>query len=139
MSERDESARLYQKGTTIVYTIAIVNVAWVILSMLLIGTHIFSLIIQIALSIALCLKVNWVRWLVVVGSAILVLLSLFVYWRVPASDTVFRIIQFAYSAYLFASAIILACSRSVNEFFKKGNSKHTQRKGKPCKKTTSHN
>ena len=106
MSENNESARLYERGRWIVYTIAALSVLWHFVSD---GT---IPIIQTVLSILLCLRIRWVRVLFVI---MLFISAFLAFWAASAVGVAALI----FAAYSIASATILFISESVNVFFNK--------------------
>lgn len=80
---REEKEKVFQKyqrrrqqqekiGRYVVYGIAMANVVGSLLSWIIRGdlTYLFTFLVQIGFSIALCCGISWVRWLFVAGSVI---------------------------------------------------------------------
>jgi len=114
-----EQQRMIRTGRAIVFTIATLNAVGAIVSAFW-NFNFFTLIIQLALSVALYAGVSWVR-AYFAGSAVLVaLVSLAVLAAagqsgapVPPGAVAFLI---GYAVYCVASGIILFKSKSVSEF-----------------------
>ena len=113
--------RQYRLGKGIVFTLAILNILASAGSMVLDFSFrtLFSLGVQIALSIALCCGVSWVRWLFAAGSvlgaaAMLGLLFQPDFWQIGSAFlTVFVFINLAFA---IATALLLIFSKAVREF-----------------------
>lgn len=71
----ERQQRRYRLGKAIVFTIAALNVVFSLISAVL-ELRLFSLLIQIALSVALFMGVTWVRYLFVFGAALQIFLAL---------------------------------------------------------------
>ena len=113
--------RRYKWGKGIVYALAAMNVLASAGSMVLDFSFrtLFSLAVQIALSIALCCGVRWVRWLFVAGSALgaagmLRLIFLPEFWE--AGSAFLIIYAFSALALSAATALLLIFSNAVREF-----------------------
>ncbi len=108
--------RQYTMGRAIVFSIASINVIFAILSAFT-DFRFFSLIIQVAMSIALFAGVTWVRYLFVIGSALSILLSFMVIAgyaaEMPWGVLLLTVIQMGFSA---GSAILLLRSNAVSDF-----------------------
>lgn len=108
----------YKTGKAIVFTIAAVNIIGSIATSF--GKfNLFSLLIQIALSIALFCGVSWVRYLFAAGAALSVFSMFYLLTaaaagaNIPVLAIVFIV---AYMAYGIASSIVLFASKSVSWF-----------------------
>lgn len=108
----------YKAGKAIVLTIAAVNIIGT-LATAVVKFNFFTVIIQIALSIALFCGVSWVRYLFAAGAA----LSVFITFAVLTGGTIGAgvpvytvVITVAYLAYSIASCIVLFASKSVSWF-----------------------
>lgn len=117
LEEFDEKKeRQYKTGKVIVVTIALVNIAGTIVSSF-INFNLFTLMVQIALSIALLCGVSWVRYLFAAGSALGAILVL--YALAHANSVIpfyLTVIAVTYLFYCIISSIILYVSKSVTEF-----------------------
>jgi hypothetical protein len=108
----------YKTGKAIVFTIATVNILGTVATSF--GKfNLFSLLIQIALSIALFCGVSWVRYFFAAGAALSVFSMLYLLAglssgaNIPVLIIVFIV---AYMAYGIASSIVLFASKSVSWF-----------------------
>ncbi|WP_168123715.1 MerR family transcriptional regulator [Paenibacillus sp. HB172176] len=110
-------AKQFQRGRAIVFLIAALNIAGTIASCF-VDFRLFSLLIQIAVSIALFAGVSWVRYLFIAG-AIMSVLSGFALLgdenigHAPGSLLLLFIINVIYSV---VAALLLIRSESVREF-----------------------
>ena len=115
---------LYIRGKIIITVIAVINVVSAVISAVL-NFNVITLVIQIALSIALFCGVTWIRYLFAVGSALSCLMSLFLLlggtMDIAASEP--PIAGYLYIAYIIfwlcyslISTILLFKSKAVTEF-----------------------
>ncbi len=111
-----KQSKRYALGKLIVLTIAILNILFAVLSAV-VNFNIFTLLIQIALSIALFAGVVWVRYLFAIGSALGALLSFYLLMVQigdrPAWITVFLVI---YMAFHITCCILLLSNKCVKDF-----------------------
>ncbi len=113
--------RQYKVGKGIVYTLAVLNVLASAGSMVLDFSFrtLFSFVVQIILSVALCWGVGWVRWLFVAGAglsaaAMLGLLCQPEFWQIGSAFlTVYVLVSLAFS---IITALLLIFSKAVREF-----------------------
>lgn len=110
--------RQYKAGRAIVFTIAAVNIVGSLATAF--GKfNLFSLIIQIALSIALLYGVSWVRYLFAIGAglSVFIILAVLSGGGMGANVPVYTVvITLAYLAYSIISSIVLFASKSVSWF-----------------------
>lgn len=103
-------------GKLIVMIIALLNILFSVMSAIA-NFNIFSLIIQITLSIALFLGVTWVRYLFAIGSGLSVMLGFYLLMVVisdpPVLITVFLVTNMAFN---IISSILLFTNKCVSEF-----------------------
>lgn len=109
--------RLYIQGKIIVFVIAILNIVSAAASVF-IDLNLITLIVQIALSIALLCGVSWVRYFFAIGAGLSAFLSLYllcVYmdFSVHLGIAIYLMITMIYS---IASCVVLFVSKSVSEF-----------------------
>ncbi len=111
-----EQKRLYLQGKIIVYVIAIINVIGAVVSAFT-SFNFITLIVQIALSIALWAGVSWVRYYFAIGAGIGAFLTLYLLAHIDFSVqpglVVYLILTLIYS---IVSCVILFVSKSVSEF-----------------------
>lgn len=108
--------RQYKAGKVIVVTIALVNIAGTIVSSF-INFNLFTLMVQIALSIALLCGVGWVRYFFAIGAALSSFLILYTLAYAGSSVPAYLVvITVIYLVYCIISSIILFASKSVSEF-----------------------
>lgn len=114
----ERQQRQFKLGRIIVYTIAILNIVAALISAV-VDVNIFSLIIQLALSIALIAGVSWVRYLFVVGAGLSTLFT-FIHLLEGLNESYMTgglaavlLLQIAYS---IASCILLLRSNAVSDF-----------------------
>ncbi|RXZ80639.1 MerR family transcriptional regulator [Paenibacillaceae bacterium] len=110
--------RQFQMGKIIVYTIGVIHIISALVSAVS-DFNLFSLILQIAIAIALLAGVTWVRYFYVFGAVITLLGCLFVLFdgeimgMLPAWIIVWIIVQMVYSV---AASILLLRSQAVSDF-----------------------
>lgn len=109
--------RQFATGKIIVFTIAGLNVANAIISAF-VDFNFISLIIQVAISIALVAGVTWIRYLFVIGAALSVFSNLMflVGWDssyMTGGLAILIVIQIAYAA---AACLLLLKSNAVSDF-----------------------
>ena len=109
--------RLYIQGKIIVFVIAILNIVSAAASVC-IDLNLITLIVQIALSIALLCGVSWVRYFFAIGAGLSAFLSLYllcVYmdFSVHLGIAIYLMITMIYS---IVSCVVLFVSKSVSEF-----------------------
>jgi hypothetical protein len=108
--------RMYHTGKAIVFTIATLNIILSVISFFT-DFDFISLIVQIALSIALYRGVRWVKYLFAAGSVISVILILYAFtsgnFDMPNVLIGFLIFCLIFSVF---SAIFLFVSKSVSAF-----------------------
>lgn len=109
--------RLYIQGKIIVFVIAILNIVSAAASVF-IDLNLITLIVQIALSIALLCGVSWVRYFFAIGAGLSAFLSLYllcVYmdFSVHLGIAIYLMITMIYS---IVSCVVLFVSKSVSEF-----------------------
>ena len=109
--------RLYIQGKIIVFVIAILNIVSAAASVF-IDLNLITLIVQIALSIALLCGVSWVRYFFAIGAGLSAFLSLYllcVYmdFSVHLGIAIYLMITMIYS---IVSCVVLLVSKSVSEF-----------------------
>jgi hypothetical protein len=110
--------RQYKTGKFIVFTIATINIIGSIISAFT-NFNLFSLIIQIVLSIALFCGISWVRYLFAIGAALGAFGILYVLiGEGIRPDTPAHVVASiaAYWVYCVISSIVLFASKSVSEF-----------------------
>lgn len=112
-----KQVRQYKTGKVIVFMIAAINIIMAFISAFT-SFNLLSLIVQVALSIALFMGVSWVRYLFAISSALSVLIILFSFVnisseRVPVNVAVVSLIIVAYSV---TSTLLLLINKSVSEF-----------------------
>lgn len=116
--------KLYTRGKTIVFTIALLNVVSAVISSV-IDFSLLQLAVQIALSIALFRGVSWVKYFFIIGAglscciSVSLLLKNETYWIASLNQTI-GILLIAYLVlnlcYSIIVAILLFKSRAVSEF-----------------------
>lgn len=112
--ERQE--KRFKRGKMTVYAIAILNIVFTIVSFFL-SFNLFSLIVQIVLSICLIAGVTWVRYLFAVGAALAVFVS--VQLLVISAETglvglvIYSLLMIVYSG---IACYLLFKSEAVSEF-----------------------
>ncbi|WP_239618577.1 helix-turn-helix domain-containing protein [Cohnella mopanensis] len=112
------SKRQYTMGKIIVFTIAGLNVVSTIVSSF-VEFNLFSLIIQIALSIALVAGVTWIRYLFAIGAALSVIIHFYMLTGgydssyMTSGLVILIVIQMAYSV---ASCLLLLRNNAVKDF-----------------------
>lgn len=108
--------RQFQLGRVIVFAIAGLNVLFVLLSAFA-QFNFISLVLNVAVSIALCFGVSWVRYLFIFSSALNILRGLVALIGAAAELTpllaLFLILLLAYNV---ASCILLLRSQAVSDF-----------------------
>lgn len=109
--------RLYLQGKIIVYVIAIINIIGAVVSAFT-SFNFISLIVQIALSIALLCGVSWVRYFFAIGAGLSGLLTLYLLFghidfSVQSGIVIYLVLTLIYS---IASCVVLFVSKSVSEF-----------------------
>jgi len=120
-SFEQQQTRLYRTGKIIVFVIATVNVVGTVVSSF-INFNFFTLVVQIALSIALYMGVSWVRYFFAVSGAITAALNLYMLNIImgesgaAAEHPAVAAFLGVYTVYAIASCIILFKSRGVSEF-----------------------
>lgn len=107
----------WRKGRSIVLIIATINALYAVLGAV-INFNLFTLVVQIALSIALYAGVRWVRYWFIFGSfiSLVMLVDILIYgafFMLGSFEQAFLIIGLAFSV---ASCIFLLKSSSVREF-----------------------
>lgn len=114
-----KQVRMYNKGKTIVISIAVINILSVIVSQF-IRFNFFSLIAQIILSVMLIAGVSWVRYLFAAGAFLNVFLLMYIILNLAGFGfsgrgivLIIILLQIAFSA---LSAVLLFASKSVSEF-----------------------
>ena len=108
--------RQFQLGRVIVFAIAGLNVLFVLLASFL-QFNFISLLLNVAVSIALCFGVSWVRYLVIFFSALSVLRGLVLLVGAAAELTpLLALIIVSLLAYNVASCILLLRSQAVSDF-----------------------
>lgn len=109
------------KGKIIVYAIAICNIVFTLLNNLLGEFSILNIIIQMGLSLALLMGVNWVRWLFVIGSglALFCYVCIFSYMLHTENQVPMILMVLSYLSPLQAaiSGYLLVFNRSVADYF----------------------
>ena len=109
--------RLYLQGKIIVYCIAIINIIGAVVSAFT-NFNLITLIVQIALSIALLCGVSWVRYFFAIGAGLSGFLTLYLlFGHIDFSDhsgiVIYLVLTLIYS---ITSCIVLFASKSVSEF-----------------------
>lgn len=128
--EKEQAYEEYQRrrqreaktGKIVVYVIAGLNVLGSLLSWIIRAdfAYLFTFLVQVAFSIALCCGVRWVRWLFVVGGALGAFAALVLVVQaagIPGMPAWY----FIYAAFVLlssvATAVVLAWFQPVREFF----------------------
>ena len=113
---RNKKSRQFNIGRIIVITIAAINVIMSFVSFF-IQHNFISLIIQIALSIALIMGVAWVRYLYAIGAGLSILITINLLGSAidgsPIWLIIFLILELIYS---IVSCILLFGNKCVSEF-----------------------
>ena len=115
--------RRYKRGKALVFVIAGINIIFAISSVIL-NFNLIKLGIQIALSIALCCGITWVKYLFAIRSAIDAFSSLFLLlggvMDISSSNpkyvgyfVVYLVLALCYS---IASTVLLFTSKDISEF-----------------------
>ncbi len=109
--------RLYKRGRIIVTSIVILNIILTIISSYF-NFNIFSLIVQVVMSVALYLGSKWARYLFIFGSAISVLTLLYAMTiistvEIPVILITLLICDLIYSIFC---CVLLFASKGVSEF-----------------------
>ena len=112
--------RRYKRGKALVFVIAGINIIFAISSVIL-NFNLIKLGIQIALSIALCCGITWVKYLFAIRSAIDAFSSLFLLLDISSSNSkyvgyfvvVYLVLALCYS---IASTVLLFTSKDISEF-----------------------
>ncbi|RKP46739.1 MerR family transcriptional regulator [Cohnella endophytica] len=109
--------RRYKVGKGIVFAIAAINVAAAIFSAV-INLALFSLIVQIAISIALFAGVTWVRYVFIFGAALSTLsgFSLLMQWGEYSLPSAVAVLIVGMMVYSVVSCVLLLRSEAVKEF-----------------------
>jgi len=119
----ERERKRYRLGQAIVFTIAALNVVFSLISAVL-ELRLFSLLIQIALSVALFMGVTWVRYLFVFGAALQIFLGLNLLANagvmLSAGWTAFIVLQMIIAG---VSGALLLFSSAVSDFL------YTQKNG----------
>ena len=97
-------------GRIIIFTIAIANIVFSVIDLVLGGSGFFSLILSIVFSIALIFGQNWARILFVIGLGLSVFVSFYVLFS--AGFSIMFLVILAYSI----AATILLFSKPVQEY-----------------------
>ena len=115
---RRRQERRYRTGRFIVLAIAVINVLLVVISQFIAGFNIFTLVVQLILSVCLIMGVTWVRWLFAVGSALSVVRLLVIILSAPAGELNAAVLAVGGAMLLFnaASAVLLFAHKGVSEF-----------------------
>jgi len=108
--------RRVRVGRRIVLTIAILNIVMSVLSFF-IDFNIISLIVQIALSIALIYGVTWVRYYLAIGFGLSGIGALYIAGLASVRFPLWAVLFFlAYAIFLFGTCVLLFTSKSVSEY-----------------------
>lgn len=110
--------RSYVIGKSIIITIAIVNALACIASSF-VEFNLFTIIIQLVLSVALVCGFTWVRYLYASGSALGALMLLYLLFGADGISSLPAfgiIILVAYLAFSIASSVVLFVSKGVSDF-----------------------
>lgn len=110
---------LYLQGKIIVYVIAIINIIGAVVSAFT-SFNLITLIVQVALSIALLCGVSWVRYFFAIGSGVSGFLALYLLLRhidFSIQSGIGIVIYLVFTLiYSIASCVVLFMSKSVSEF-----------------------
>jgi len=102
-------------GKAIVYFIAIFNIAFSALDLIVGASGIVSLVIQIALSVALMSGRNWARILFIIGMALSAIVSLYALLSYSHTTTQ-NFLLFILVIFNVLGTVFLFVSKSVSEF-----------------------
>ncbi len=114
---QEKEEKRYRTGQAIVITIAVTHVITTLCTSF-INFNLLTLIVQIALSIALVAGVSWIRYLFVIGSILSILYVVYFLFGGYASllSMPIRIFVIFQMLFALASAVLLLKSRCVSEF-----------------------
>ena len=111
-----KQVRQYKTGKVIVFMIAAINIIMAFISAFT-SFNLLSLIVQVALSIALFMGVSWVRYLFAIAAAMNVIFILFALINTAVGLPVYLIIiSLLIIAYSVASSLLLLINKSISEF-----------------------
>lgn len=110
----DDLEKHYYNGRIIVFTIAILNIIFSIISNIIGNFNILKVIVQIVLSTALFMGVKWVRYLFVVGAFLSIIFNLYIFSSYMAQDKVIWLVSCLIHSIISGS--LLAFNKSVSDF-----------------------
>lgn len=110
----DDLEKHYQNGKIIIFTIAILNIIFAIISNIIGNFSFLKIIVQIGLSIALFMGVKWVQYLFVVGAFLSIIFNLYIFSSYMAQDKVIWLVSCLIHEIISGS--LLAFNKSVSDF-----------------------
>ena len=109
----------YHIGKYTVYVIALLNVVFTIMINVYGTFSLAHVLMQVAVSTALCLGISWLRWLFLLGTSLGIMITLALSFTDPTLSIWFNNFLLLNLAEVGISAVLLIFNRSVGMYFRK--------------------